>query len=162
MKTVKVFVALLLVATLLCGCAALQQEQTVTCGELSITLPNSFEDWSDDPSADGLSFSYANTRVGVCGVFESKEYLQAYIPDLDAKQYAELFVETNGLTSTIEVVDGIPSFTYTAEGSPTFQYLCGVFESGENFWVVQTYCILEDFEEYQGDMWNYIASVSIT
>lgn len=161
MKTVQVFTALLLVFSLLCGCAALQPEQNITCGELTMTLPGSFADWSEDAAAEGLAFNYASDAVGVCGTFEDKTYLQSYIPGLDAQGYAELFVESNGLNSTVDVVDGIPSFTYTTAGSPSLRYLCGVFESGENFWVVQAYCASVDFEDAKGDMWTYITSITI-
>lgn len=157
MRSLKVL-AVLLVLCLLAGCGV-QPDQTVTCGELTITLPASFADWSEDPASAGLSFSYADKTVGVCGVFESKEYLQSYFPGLDAQGYGELFVESNGLASSVEVTDGIPTFTYTADGTPAIRYLCGVFESGENFWVVQAYCAAEDFEEYKDEMWDYITSV---
>lgn len=160
MRSLKVLVVLLLAVCLLAGCGT-QPDQTVTCGELSITLPGSFQDWSQDPASAGLSFSYADETKGVCGVFESKEYLQAYIPGLDAQRYAELFVESNSLASSVEMTDGIPTFSYTAEGDPAIRYLCGVFESGENFWVVQAYCASEDFEESKEEMWRYITSVQV-
>lgn len=154
MKLAKVL-AVLLVLCFLAGCGA-QPNQIVTCGELSLELPPSFADWSSDPNATGLSFSYADEDTGVCGIFESKEYLQSYIPGQDAQGYAELFVESNGLASSVEVSDGIPSFSYR---KGNIQYLCGVFESGENFWVVQGFCAAEDFEANADALWTYITSV---
>lgn len=159
MKPAKVL-AVLLALCLLAGCGA-QPNQTVTCGELSIQLPASFTDWSEDPVSAGLSFSYADEDTGVCGVFESKEYLQAYIPGLDAQGYAELFVESNGLSSGVILTDGIPTFSYTSQGEPAIRYLCGVFESGENFWVVQAYCAAENFEASKAQLWEYITSVTV-
>ena len=159
MKLAKVL-ALLLVLCLLAGCSD-QPSQRVSCGELSMELPASFTDLSSDPSAAGLSFSYADEDTGVCGVFENKAYLQIYIPGLDAQGYGELFVESNGLSSSVEAIDGIPRFSYTVEGNPSIRYLCGVFESGENFWVVQAFCAAEDFDEKADQLWEYITSVTL-
>ncbi len=153
-------ILLLLTASLLCGCGVVT-EQTVTCGELQLTIPTTFIDWSADSAADGLAFNYAGSKVGICGTFEDKATLLELVPDIDAKTYADLFVQTNGLTSPVELVDGIPRFSYTVEGDPSATYLCGVFESESNFWVVQAYCEIDDYEDCKAEMWKYILTATM-
>lgn len=157
-RSLKLLLVLLLVATLLCGCSSKQKEKHINCNDLYLTLPFGFSDFSEDGAKEGLAFNYADTQIGVCGMFESKETLMAYMPEMDALIYAQVFAETNGLQDVPETVDGIPSFTYTVGG---YTYLCGVFESDENFWVVQSYCQEKDFEANRDQMWEYICSVDV-
>ncbi len=154
----KGFLVLVLAVCLLCGCAAAPQEQEIICKELTLTLPAGFTDFSEDGTEEGLAFNYADVDMGICGSFEEKAYLQQYIPDIDPEKYAQAFVQTNGVEATVDFMDGIPRFAYSASG---YTYLCGVFESNENFWVVQSYCKTEDFPVNEEIMWGYIASVIV-
>lgn len=147
---------LLLIALLLCGCSSAPKQQEIVCGELTLTLPTTFTDFSVEGAKEGLAFNYADVDIGICGSYEEKTYLVQYVPDISPQKYAELFLQTNGISSQVEFADGIPGFTYSAAG---YTYLCGVFESAENFWVVQSYCKTEDFPANEETMWGYIASV---
>lgn len=149
---------LLLIPTLLLGCASAPQKQEVVCKDLTLVLPASFTDFSEEGAKEGLAFNYADVDIGVCGSFEGKSYLEQYITDITPQKYAELFIQTNGMTSQVEFADGTPRFTYSAAG---YTYLCGVFESAENFWVVQAYCQANAYEDNAEEMWNYICSVSV-
>lgn len=156
LRSLKVLLLLLLTAALLCGCSAAPKEQEILCNELTLMLPPGFVDFSEDGVEEGLAFNYADVDMGICGSFEEKAYLRQYIPDITAEKYAQLFLRTNGMDAAVETKDGIPCFTYTAAD---YTYLCGVFESEENFWVVQSYCKTEVFPANEETMWGYIASV---
>ena len=157
-RFLRVSLVLLLVAALLCGCSQKQKEKHINCNDLYLILPFDFSDFSEEGAKEGLAFNYADTQIGVCGMFENKETLQAFVPDMDALTYAQVFAETNGLTDVPQTVDGIPTFTYAVGG---YTYLCGVFESEENFWVVQAYCQEKDFDANREQMWKYISSVDV-
>ena len=153
-RSLSILTLVLVLAALLCGCNSARQE--IVCNELQIDLPAAFIDFSEEGAKEGLAFNYADTEIGVCGSFEEKTYLQQYFPDIDPAMYAKLFLESNGIASQVETADAIPRFTYSTGG---YTYLCGVFESGENYWVVQSYCKTEDFPANKETMWGYIASV---
>ncbi len=161
MKTSIRLIAVLLLAAVLCGCTNGLPKQTIVCNELSITLPGSFLDFSEESSVDGLAFNYATQTVGVCATFENRETLTAIVKDIDAHRYAELFLQTNGIDSVLLEVDGIPQFSYESTDQKTMTYLCGVFASEENFWVVQAYCESKDFAAHEAEMWEYIKTVKI-
>ena len=157
-RLLKLSLLLLLISVLLIGCGSAPAEQEIVCNDLTLVLPATFADFSENGVKEGLAFNYADVDVGVCGSFEGKSYLVQYIPDITPEKYAELFLQTNSMASQVEVVDTIPRFTYNAAG---YTYLCGVFESDENFWVVQAYCKQDDYSAHEADMWNYICSVSV-
>jgi len=152
---------LLLALCLLWGCGTDEEMQTITCNDLKISLPQTFQDLSQAHYAEGVAFTFGTENMGICGTWEDKTALGAYFPDIDVRQYAELFVRTNHLSSVVDIVDGIPCFTYTVTGETTVQYLCGIFETESNFWVVQAYSSPEDFEALYDQMWEYIASVQV-
>lgn len=158
---VKVFIALMLTVSLLTGCGS-DARQTITCKELTISLPSTYTDLSLETYAGGLEFLYGDEDTCIQATREEKEILKEYFPNIDARQYAELCLQSHALPGEVEMLDEIPSFTYTAEsGSLSITYLCGVFETETHFWLVQAYCPSEHFVENQAEMWNCIASVTI-
>ena len=160
-RPVKVLILLALVLSLLCGCSP-AAEQTITCQELTITLPASFTDLSSRDYAAGMEFLYGSEDTAILAITEDNAALKELVPDMDAQKYAELFVQSNALDSTVEVIDGIPSFTYTMDaGGTAVTYLCGVFESSANFWMIQAYCPATEFSQNQETLWSYLTTVTV-
>ncbi len=154
--------ALILAAALLCSCAQLLPEQRVACGDLTITLPGSFLDLSEEAFAQDFEMVYGFSDQAVSVIREPIAELAPYYPELDARGYAALAVEAYGLSSAVEEVDGIPTFTYTAEAEGMdFTYIVGVFQSDTDFFMVQSYCATENFAKNKAAMWAQIASVTI-
>lgn len=162
-RLLRALLLLVFAGALLCGCSdGILPDQTIHRDEFSITLPGHFLDMSDKEFAKDLELVYGSTDGAVSVSKESIASLQEYIPVADAKAYAELIVAFNGATASVETVDGIPSFSYTADAEGTeFTYLVGVFASDANYWMVQAYCPTEKFAENQDDLWSYITSVTI-
>lgn len=153
---------LLLTVSLLWGCSGKDAQQTVTCQELTLTLPGSYLDLSESVSSDAAAFVYGHESIVVMATYEDAAMLEAYLPGLDALQYAQLFVQTNQLDSQVTEQDGIPTFTYTVAGEDTsLTYLCGVFQSDARFWVVQVYCPAPLFTKCQEQMQQILSSVKI-
>ena len=148
---------------LLCGCGEeILPDKTISCDEFSIRLPGYFLDMSDQDFAKDLELVYGSADGAVSVSKESIVSLQEYLPTADAKEYAELIVALNGSTASVETVDGIPSFSYTADAEGTeFTYVVGVFVSDTHYWMVQAYCPTEKYAEKQDALWGYITSVTI-
>ena len=103
-KLPKILLSLLLCCTLLSGCALLPGELDpieLQVVDLTMTLPGYFIDWSDEDWAEGIPFVYGFNSSAVLGIKEDVATLEATIPGLTAKDYADLFVESNELTSTV-------------------------------------------------------------
>ena len=161
-KFVKVLCAFLALCLLFCGCNASPREQTVTCGELVLTLPASYIDLSDQEYAKGFPLVYGFENEAVLALSESRATLEAYYPDINAEKYAMLFVETNALDSQVGKLGELVTFTYAADAEEAaLTYLCGVFMSEENFWCVQFYCPTEDFADNQERFMGYLQKIQV-
>lgn len=161
-RLASVLLALALLAGSLCGCTEVLPEQTIVCEELTITLPGDFVDLSDQTYARDTEMVYGSGGIAVSVVKEPAAELAVYFPEIDAAQYAQLVIKAYDLAGEAQIIDGIPSFTYTAEADDMdITYLVGVFASDTHFWMVQAYCPAEEFEGLQPQMWSYIASVTI-
>ena len=161
-KFVKCLSAVLALCLLFCGCSVRQNEQTVACGELTLTLPASYIDLSDQDYAKGFPLVYGFENEAVLALNEGRATLEAYYPDINAEKYAMLFVETNGIDSQVGKLGELVTFTYTANaGGTDLTYLCGVFMSEENFWCVQFYCPSADFENSQAKFMSYLQKIQV-
>ena len=161
-KFVRLLCAALTLSLLLCGCSAIVQEQSVTCEELVLTLPASYIDLSDNDYAKGFPLLYGFEDEAVLAIKESRSPLDEYYPDINAEKYAFLFVETNALDSQVGKLGELVTFTYTADADETsLTYLCGVYETEENFWCVQFYCPTADFEEAQPKFMSYLQKIQV-
>ena len=58
--------------------------------------------------------------------------------------------------------DGLYTFEYEASNAgQTFTYLGAVFEGEEAFWIVQAYCLSDEYEQHQADMMKWLKSVKV-
>ena len=161
-KLLSYFLICAVVLSILCGCSQATPPQTITKDELSITLPGSFQDLSHEDFAQGMEFLYGSSNVSVMSTKEDRAALQAVLPDLTAKEYAALLIESNGLSATAEERDGLITFRYSATTENTeLTYLCGVFTSEAAFWTVQAYCPTADFSKNEAVMLEILKSVAI-
>ena len=162
----KISLLLVLALSLLVGCNntldKIVPPQSVTCEDITLTLPGYFIDFGDEDWAEGFPFVYGFNETAVLGVKDSVDTMDAAFPNLDAKGYAEMFIEFNELDSTIQEVDGVVTFSYTAESDGmNFTYLCGAYKGETNFWVVQCYCETKNLADYQTDFMDILKSVKV-
>ena len=161
-RTGAFLLVLVLAASLLTGCPGKEDAQTVTCNELSLTLPGSFEDLSQTVSSNELSLLYGSGTTVVMVTRETVASLEKDFPQLDAGQYAQLFVRSNNLPGKVTLEEGIPTFTYTAgTGENAMTYLCGFYRSETHFWVVQAYCPTKEFDTNRDSLWSILFSVTV-
>jgi len=165
-KLIAVILCLTLSLGIFCGCESVLDEvvppQTVTVDDITMTLPGYFINWSNEDWAKDFPFVYGFNSSAVLGVKEDIATLEASIPNLTAKDYADLFVEYNGLTSTITEENGLVTFSYTASsGSTQITYLCAGYKGATNFWVIQCYCESGEFSKFEADFISLLKSVQV-
>ena len=155
----------LLACILLCGCSVDNildklPEKTYEHGDVSITLPNSFMDYSSQDMAEGKDFLFANSEMGIAGVREDKKELYEAFGEMDAEGYANLIAELYELDASAAEKDGHWSFTYEQEiDGEMWTYLCVFHETSTDYWNVQVYCKTSVFEDNEDTMWKYGTSV---
>ena len=152
------FLPLLLALTilLLSACGA----KTQTYGDLRIQLPGEFVDLSGESFAADFDFLYQGQGVAVAGIRESRLAVETAYGPLDAQKYAALSMKLHGIAGEPSLKDGIWHFSYSAlSNTQQVTYLCAVYETAENLWLVQAYC---PAEHYDADtMWQYVCSVDL-
>lgn len=161
-KFVKVLCLFLSLCLLFCSCSTVEQVQTVSCGELILTLPASYMDLSDQDYATGFSCVYGFENEAVLALSESRASLEEYYPDMNAEQYAIRLVEVNQYDCQVGKLGDLVTFTYNASTQDTdITYLCGVYMAKENFWCVQFYCPTEEFEDNQEKFMDYLQKIQV-
>ena len=164
-KIIALVLTLALAVSALCGCSALEEvipDQTITKDALTITFPGYYLNLSDEDYAEGMEFLYGFNNTAVMAIKEDRATLEAILPELTAQDYADLFIESNNLTSTAEEKDGVITFRYTAVASGTeFTYICAVFMAETDIWTVQAYTPTDELEKNETDMWKILTSVKV-
>lgn len=147
-------VCLLLILGLL-GCSA-SDATTISCKDLTVTLPNVYMDLSDEAYAKDTDFLYGRERLIVLGLGEKKTDLNVF--NLEA--YTALVLKDNSLACTLETVENGYRFTYKAPVVDTeYVYVTGTYEGREHFWVIQCYCPAEYLDTYQQEIDTILDSV---
>lgn len=151
----KRFALCVLLILWLTGCSASDQFQ-ITCKDLTITLPETYLDLSEESYAEGADFLYGKERLIILGLGEKKSDLEIY--NLEA--YTAQVLKGNALSCTLETVGNSYRFTYQAPVYDTsYSYVTGTYETAEHFWVVQCYCPTEYLETYQQEITVILDSI---
>ena len=157
----RVLAILLALSFVLIGCNQPEvADQTVVCGELTLTLPGNYVNLGEEAYATDVDFLYGRGDEAVLGIKQDRLALETYFPEIDAFTFAEMFVEKAELDVTVEQTEDLVFFVYTANaGGTQVTYLSGVFMTEQNFWVLQFYCPSEDFSARNAAFMGYLASV---
>lgn len=160
------FAALLLLAMMLgfaaCGGTNGSNTQTVTVQDLTVTLPGRYINLSHNEYADGTQLLYGYGTAVVMADREERAGFEADYPDLNAYGYANMFVITNDLVSTVENRDGLVTFRYEKTvNDRSFTYVCGVYRGKTHFWTVQAYCPTADLTSLESEFMAILKSVII-
>lgn len=160
-RACRVLAAFLVLAALLAGCNKPEvPDQTVTCQDLTLTLPGDYVNLSGEDYAADVEFLYGHGDEAVLGIKQSRSVFMESFPEMSALDFAQLFVDKAGLALEITEQDGFATFLYTANAAGTeVTYLSGVYMTEENFWVVQFYCPSEAFSGRQADFMRFLGSV---
>ena len=134
-----------------------QQENTklFTFEDISLEVPESFEDVTAQLGMDIQGFVLGNDEMMVVATAESASGLDYY-------KYAQIIAATNGTSSKITDHGDYATFTYEV-GSMGLQYryVVGCFSSGDHNWLVQAYSQKKDFEKYEAILTAIVHSVKL-
>lgn len=81
--------------------------------------------------------------------------------DYTVRDYGEIVLENNQLTSELKTHDGLTYFVYEnyGENNKFFQYYAFTYKSDDAFWLVQFAVVDKDASEYEADIFEWAESV---
>ena len=154
----KLIALTVLLCLCLCGCAAKAVAPTHSFGDLSIQIPETYINLSDEEFAQGLAFVFGLDPIALNGMREEKATFEAYGLELDLERYGDFLMMSNQVDADLSKKDGVLYFTYTSE---EFTYVVSLWETEEAFWTVQAYCPTADYSNAKSDIWNILKSVTV-
>lgn len=167
----KKIVAILLVCLLLCGCSVNEvldkvaeklPEKTYEHGDISISLPTTFMNYSKQDVAEGKDFLFANSEMGLTGIKEEKKELFEAFGQMDIEGYANLIAELYEMDNTPTKKGGYWTVTYEQEiDGENWTYMCVFHETSSAYWNIQAYCKSEDFAENEETLFGYATDIKI-
>jgi len=145
-----------------CGLTKMMEDQTVNYGDLTMTLPGYYQDYSKQDFAQNYSFVYGFSDVAIMGLREEITLFTSYDSDLTLEEYAQLVIDGNGLNCEVETVDGLITFSFTSENSgQTHAYLAAVYQSARAFWLIQIGCLENNYENNREKFINILKTVNV-
>ena len=132
-------------------------EYTFSYNGATVTLPNTFTDYTLYPIAADYTFLYAEPLIGLCGIEDLKDEIDPSVTSL------ETYVAYRAGLVGGEAVqqDGLWTLTYEDQSQNEPQMMVCVFhETERGYWIIKSYCTSDVFAEHETDMWNYVKSVT--
>ena len=153
-KLSKVLVSLVLICALtLSGCASLfpgeVESDILTFDDLTVALPVYYEDMSiyDDTIPVSGFFVYGYSEIMITGLRDDKSLFEE-VPTLD--EYANTLIANSEVDATVELIDGITTFTYyQLNDSQSYTCFAAVFEGTDSFWMITCSCQTMNFKYVQ-------------
>ena len=172
-NTAKAVVFAVLLAVLFCGCKKQQTpDATNSNGDkvqavipnvtepelpnkdkntLSLTLSEDFVDYSDNIAAENYDFLYTNGNIAIGMICNTKP--EHFTLEDYAMREAEYF------QTEMTEKDGFWTIAFEDFDSNDPQMMINVYYENDNsFWTVQGFCLSENYEQYQTQIWQYITS----
>ena len=140
--------------------------QTITCKELSMTLPDDFIDQSSLSSDEAIVgiYSAPEGSPGTSIVRESKEQLSS---EYSVDQYLALQrLNANSKAenlSDIQEKNGRKYFDYTVTSNGfTFKYFSTAYVSSDAYWLVQYFCFADEYDEHLDTFLEWAETVTFS
>ena len=165
-RITRIVIALLLVLSTLSGCSAYLDslpDMVYTYEDLTITLPGSFGDQSNEYWAAQLAFYYSYNSQAVFATKKPREEVEAEHPGMTALEYAQEFAEGTTIVEPVEEKDGLILFchTMTNDSGIEFYYLCSAYVSEGYYWIIQCSSPTDIFTECRENMMKILRSVTL-
>jgi len=148
-------IILLVVALcLLVGCG--KKDSSITCLDLTLTLPADFMDLSDESYAGDADLYYGRKTLIVKGLAEKK----ADLVEMTLEDFTGYVLSSNALTCTPQATEYGFVFTYEAAvGEKAYTYTTATTETAEHFWILQCYCPSKNAQEHKADIEAILNSI---
>ena len=128
---------------------------------MTITLNSNFEKVDVDKEHK-YDASYGSEEVAVFVLKEEFSLVEGF-EDYTLEEYAELLVESNGLSSDVKIKDGMTFFDYQKKSSKdqkTYRYRSYVYKSDDAFWMIQFAIETKNYDDYADSIDEWARSVS--
>ena len=113
-------------------CAVDNGAKTVRYDDMQMSLTNRFSEAADE----NFDFCYSSPDVAVLGLKEELS-LNPGLKGFDRKQYAEMVIQNNDLSTTIRTEGDLLWFTYGSVGEDGYHYTAYVYQTEDAFWLIQ-------------------------
>lgn len=126
-----------------------------TVGDMTITLTDKFRTFEEE----GFAACYGTKDQTVLVVEEKFTQFEG-AAELTRAEYAQLVLESNGLSSAVKVqeADGLTFFEYQAD---TFNYLTVVYKGQDAFWMVQFCADINNADAFEADFMAMAKTVKL-
>lgn len=153
--TVASVICLVVVLCLLGGCA--KDGVSITCKDLTLTLPADFMDLSSESYAGDADLFYGRKTLILKGLAEKK----AGLVEMTLEQFTGYVIASNKLSCTPAPTEYGFVFTYEAAvGEKSYSYTTATFDGEENFWILQFYCPSENAAEHEAAIDAILKSIA--
>lgn len=161
-KLFSITLILALMLTLFAGCSLSTKikglvkptEKTFSKSGMSITLTDDFAE------KEHISYTSVYESKNIAVYTLKEEFSLFGGEDYSVKEYAELVIKANMLTSVIETRDGLTYFEYEKEvNGKDFHYYAFVFKADDAYWMIQFACNQDDTSELESDIFKYAGTV---
>lgn len=163
-KFLSITLILALMLTLFTGChltTNIQKivqpaEKTFSKSGMSITLTEQFAE------KEHVSYTSVYESKDIA-IFTLKEEFSLFGgADYSVKEYAELVIEANKLTSDVKTQDDLTYFDYDKEiNGKDFQYTAFVYKADDAYWMIQFACAQDDADALKDEVFKYARSVKV-
>ena len=145
---------------------AAEKTQTITCQELSMTLPDDFIDQSSLSPDEAIIGVYTSPE-GALGVSIVREDKERFSSEYTANQYLSLQrANANSKAKSISEIqekNGRKYFDYSATNNNlTFKYFSTTYVSSKAYWMVPCFCFADDYDEYFDTFLEWTDSVKFS
>lgn len=167
MRCIKRMMAVLCMCILVIGCTACAgsssaADQTMTEGNLTITLTDAFQ---KQANAQGFNWLYMSDKVIVMGVSEGQDLLsQAGIDVNTVEEYGKACVDAHEGVSNVEVQSAgnyaYAEYEQKVEGVD-YSYYCAFYKGASDFWAVTFSTFKDDYAKQRDNIVKWADSVTV-
>ena len=152
-RVVIVILCLLMVTSLLCACGKDVGEKTFTYKNISMTIPDNYEDMSEEEDAEYLDFAVGK---GVNIVMGTKVY------GFTAEDYVKYSDFGSEISKDFEERNGYIYFQYKySEKGIDYLYDVGLFDDNGDLWIIQVSSLEEHYSKKQDTILAILDSVTV-
>ena len=166
MKYLRILILLLAFCLLFAGCKnsdshdPVDQTNTPTeapfsRGGVRFDLPEDFSDYSELPLGQNYDFLYANSFIGIYGMKDNSGGLDEEISSLEA--FVAVQAEKCGAEASKKDNCWVFSYEDLEQNEPQM-IVCAIYQVGDYYWSIYSYCPSDLFESNSEAMWGYITS----
>ena len=161
-KKMMAVLCILVIGCTACAGGSSAADQTMTEGNLTITLTDEFQ---KQANAQGFNWMYMSDKVIVMGVSEAQDLLsQAGIDVNTVEEYGKACIDAHDGVSNVELQSAgnyaYAEYEQKVEGVD-YSYYCAFYKGASDFWAVTFSTFKEDYAKQRDNIVKWAASVAV-